>query len=180
MAITWPDQLVVRPLTTADAEQIAGWRYEGRWRIYDPSPDDGPALGGADYMAVAGREGGPLVGFCCSGAEAMVPGLVAQDDILDIGVGMNPAWVGRGYGPAFGGAVLDHYRSTTTAPRMRAVVQAWNERSLRLIKSLGFVEAGEHRCEQAGQIVTYKVFVTTQASPDANSEHAAGYDGSGA
>ncbi|MFG1950958.1 hypothetical protein [Micromonospora sp. NPDC048830] len=55
--------------------------------------------------------------------------------------------------------VLDHYRSLTGVRRLRAVVQSWNERSLRLTRSLGFVEVGKHVCEQDGVPVEYAVLV---------------------
>jgi len=155
----WPDELIVRPLTAADAEQIARWRYEGPWKVYDSRPEDGPMSDRPAYLAVAGVPDGPLVGFCCAGVEARVPGLTAQDDVLDVGVGMDPAWVGRGHGVEFAGTVLDHYRTTAGADRLRAVVQAWNERSLRLMRSLGFTEVGEHVCEPDGRPVVYKVLV---------------------
>jgi RimJ/RimL family protein N-acetyltransferase len=52
--------------------------------------------------------------------------------------------VGGGHGAEFGAAVLAHYRATTGAARLRAVVQSWNERSLRLTRALGFAETGRH------------------------------------
>lgn len=157
---TFPQQLVVRPLTVADAERIAQWRYAGQWRVYDSRPEDGLLSDNPDYLAVAGAPDGPLVGFCCAGAEATVPGLPAAPGVLDVGVGMDPVWVGQGYGAAFAGAVLEHYRTVAGATRLRAVVQAWNERSLRLTRSLGFVAVGEHACEQDGALVAYTVLVT--------------------
>jgi ribosomal-protein-alanine N-acetyltransferase len=156
----WPGELIVRSLTVADAEQIARWRYEGPWEVYNPRAEDGLMSDNPAYLAVAGDRDGPLIGFCCAGVEARVPGLSAQDDVLDIGVGMNPAWVGRGHGAEFAGAVLDHYRKTAAVRSLRTVVQAWNERSLRLMRSLGFTEAGDHVCEQDGKQVVYKVLVS--------------------
>jgi hypothetical protein len=87
----WPDRLVVRPLTPADAEQI----------------------------------------------------------------------VGAGHGVAFGTAVVNHYQRD----RLRAVVQSWNERSLRLTRSLGFVETGTHVCVQDGAPVTSAVVETGAPRP---------------
>jgi RimJ/RimL family protein N-acetyltransferase len=159
MTEVWPAQLLVRPLTTEDAGQIAQWRYDGPWRIYDSRPKDGLMSDNGAYLAVAGVDGGPLVGFCCSGAEATVPGLKPEDGVLDVGVGMNPAMVGQGNGVRFASAVLDHYRSTTGIHRLRAVVQSWNQRSLRLTRSLGFVEVGKHMCEQSGAMVEYTVVI---------------------
>lgn len=112
------------------------------------------------YLAVAGVESGLLVGYCCSGVEARVSGLPEDDGVLDIGVGMHPTWVGQGHGVTFGAAVLAYYRETTGSRRFRAVVQSWNERSLRLTRLLGFSVAGVHVCEQNGVPVEY--FVVTQ------------------
>jgi ribosomal-protein-alanine N-acetyltransferase len=159
VSASWPGELTVRPLTTVDAEQIAQWRYEGPWQVYDPRPEDGLLSEQGGYLAVAGVPGGPLIGFCCSGAEARVPALTAHEGLLDVGVGMDPAWAGRGHGADFGRAVLEHYRRQTGVWRLRAVVQAWNERSLRLTRSLGFHEVGEHVCERDGKLVTYKIVV---------------------
>ena len=42
---------------------------------------------------------------------------------------------------------------------LRAVVQRWNERSLRLARGLGFRDAGTHQCVQDGNDVSYVVLV---------------------
>ncbi len=160
VTVPFPSVLTVRPLTAGDARRIAGWRYDGPWRIYDPRPETGLLSDLPGYLAVAGADGGPLVGFCCSGPEALVPGLAVEEGVLDVGVGMDPAMVGRGNGARFAAAVLDHYRTTTGARRLRAVVQSWNERSLRLTRSAGFTPAGEHVCEQNGEQVRYTVVTT--------------------
>lgn len=160
MTASWPKNLAVRPLTTADARRIAQWRYDGPWKVYDPRPEDGLMSDSPAYVAVAGGDGGPLVGFCCFGVEATVPGLPVDHDVLDVGVGMDPSLVGQGHGVRFATAVLDYCRNTMGAGRLRCVVQAWNERSIRLTRSLGFAEAGDHVCEQNGQQVVYKVLVT--------------------
>lgn len=120
----WPARLVVRQLSHDDAEHIAHWRYAGPWQIYNPRPEDPPVGSDQGYWAVAGERGGPLVGYCCSGAEARVPGLAPDADVLDIGVGMAPVWVGRGYGTVFGEAVLRHFHHQAPGVRLRAVVQS--------------------------------------------------------
>lgn len=149
----WPDRLVPRPLTARDARQIAEWRYDGPWQAYDSRSDDPPVASEAGYRAVAGEDG-RLVGYYCTGAEARVPGLAEQQGVLDVGVGMAPEWVGRGHGTAFAEAVL---ADVADGRRLRAVVQSWNRRSLRLLDRLGFVHAGRHTCVQDGREVEYAV-----------------------
>jgi [ribosomal protein S18]-alanine N-acetyltransferase len=155
----WAGRLVVRSLTVADARQIAQWRYGGRWRVYDARPEDGLLNPDDGYLAVVGADDGLLVGFCCSGVEARVPGLVAAPGLVDVGVGMDPAFVGAGHGLAFGQAILGYFRQAYGAVGLRAVVQAWNERSLRLTQKLGFVEEGRHVCVQDGAEADYVVLI---------------------
>jgi ribosomal-protein-alanine N-acetyltransferase len=83
------------------------------------------------------------VGFGCLGADARVPGLAGVDGVLDVGVGMRPDLVGQGLGPEFATTVLE-FAATRGATRLRAVVQDWNSRSLRLVERLGFVPTGTH------------------------------------
>jgi hypothetical protein len=63
-----------------------------------------------------------------------VPGLGAEPGLLDVGLGMDPVWVGQGHGVAFGRAVVEHYRQVSTGVGLRAAVQSWNQRSLRLTR----------------------------------------------
>jgi RimJ/RimL family protein N-acetyltransferase len=95
----------------------------------------------------------------CTGQEARVPGLAEQDGIVDIGVGMRPDLVGRGLGSAFGAVVLGHVQDVCGDRPLRAAVQSWNERSLRLARRLGFRATGIHRCKQSGQDVSYTILV---------------------
>jgi [ribosomal protein S18]-alanine N-acetyltransferase len=132
----------VRELTPADLDDIAGWRYDDRWAVYD---SEGPLDPGLGYWAVVDGEGAAerLVGFGCLGEDARVPGLPEADGVLDVGVGMRPDLVGQGLGPEFATTVLEFARGRG-ATRLRAVVQDWNARSLRLVERLGFVRTGTH------------------------------------
>ncbi|CAL9370118.1 hypothetical protein SUDANB95_00843 [Actinosynnema sp. ALI-1.44] len=146
---------VVTPLTTSHATDITTWRYSGRWSVYDSRPEDGLYEAEEGYSAVVDARDGSLAGFLCVGEEARVPGLAEEPDAVDLGVGMHPAMVGQGHGPAFAGAVLDHLRASGV-DRVRIVVQSWNERSLRLAGRLGFTETGRHQAD-----VEYVVLHTT-------------------
>lgn len=152
-----PAGLVARPLTVADAEQIATWRYEGQWRTYDSRPGDGLLSAEAGYQAVADPATGVLIAYVCTGAEARVPGLAEKAGVVDVGAGMRPDLVGSRIGSEFGAAVLGHIaaHAGTGDVRLRAAVLDWNDRSLRLCARLGFRRVGTHICEQDGRQNTY-------------------------
>jgi len=157
---TGPAGLVVRPLTPADAAEVATWQYDGPWRIYDSRPEDGPLGPDSGVQAVADSATGELVGYICLGAEARVPGLAAEPGVIDVGAGMRPDLVGSRIGSDFGAAVLGHIAGQVGQSRLRAVVLSWNERSLRLCARLGFRAIGTHTCLQDGRENTYVVLVT--------------------
>ncbi len=141
----------VRGLTPADLDEIATWRYDDRWAVYDPDGRLDPDLG---YWAVVEGDGptGQLLGFVCLGEDARVPGLPEVEGTLDVGVGMRPDLVGQGRGPAFASAALD-FAAARGPSRLRAVVQDWNARSLRLVQRLGFAPSGTHRVGEVGFVV---------------------------
>jgi [ribosomal protein S18]-alanine N-acetyltransferase len=125
----------VRPLASGDAVVIAGWRYPGRYATYDI--DDPPALA-RDHWAVIDAE--DLIGYCCFGAPARVPGAAAAAGTLDVGYGLAPALMGQGLGERFATAILDFAREHYDSERFRLYVLDWNARSRRLARRLGFVE----------------------------------------
>ena len=84
---------------------------------------------------------------------------VKEDPAVDVGMGMDPALVGHGHGAAFGQTVLDHLAETCPGRPLRAVVQAWNQHSLRTTSRLGFEEVGELTTMQDGRPVAYRIVV---------------------
>ena len=146
-------------MTPGDAERLAEWRYCGQWSVYNLGS---PAVVLDElnyYWSVADSDGATLVGFVCAGAPARVPGLDEDPSVVDVGVGMNPDLVGQGRGSAFGQAVLNHLDGLYPGRLLRAVIQAWNVRSLRFARSLGFVEHGEFISMQGDRQVYYHILV---------------------
>ncbi len=145
--------LHVRALTIEDAVQIAGWRYDGPWDVYDVMDSSVIIEEIGDYSAIADSDD-ILQGFFCVGSAARVPGLAADPHHVDIGLGLDPALVGSGRGAEMGRVIMRHIG--TDSP-FRAVVQSWNERSLRLGRRLGFTQVGVHDVDG----VAFAVLVTS-------------------
>jgi RimJ/RimL family protein N-acetyltransferase len=160
MTDVWPTRLTIRPLTPVDARRIGDWRYDGPSSTYDSHPEDDPVTPDQGYWAVAGATGGPFVGYYCTGAEARVPGLPADPNVVDVGVGMCPEWVGQGHGTAFTQVVLAHIQERHGPMPLRATIQSWNTRSLKLTKKIGFTEQRRHTCTQNGKEVEYTILTT--------------------
>jgi len=152
-----PSALAVRAMTDDDAVVVAGWRYTGDWSVYNLESDRALVDQLACYNSVL--LDGELIGFCCIGEAARVRGLPDDPAIVDIGMGMNPTLVGQGHGKSFGQAVLSYVKDTHPDRSLRAVVQMWNDRSLRLTRSLGFEDAGELTVVQGGRPVAYRIVV---------------------
>jgi ribosomal-protein-alanine N-acetyltransferase len=94
-------------------------------------------------------------------ASARVAGLSEDPAILDVGIGMDPELIGVGHGAAFGQTVLS-YLTERYPSSLRALVQSWNERSLRLTQRLGFEDVGEFTTVQGGREVAYRIVVRYQ------------------
>lgn len=136
--------LPIRPITRADAEEIATWRYPEPYGFYDFEPGDEEYLLAPEYeyRAVAGEDGA-LMGYFCFGPDAQVPagrelGLYEGEGVLDVGLGMRPELTGRGLGAGFVEAGLAFAREKYDPAAYRMTVAAFNSRAVRLYERLGF------------------------------------------
>ena len=127
----------IRPLTEAHGDAIATWRYPDRYSTYDVGEGATPADG---YWAVVSE--GELVGYCCFGLEARVPGIEEEGDTLDVGYGMRPDLLGKGFGRAFVAAIVDFAVDEFSPQRLRLLILTWNQRSRKVAEALGFQKTG--------------------------------------
>jgi ribosomal-protein-alanine N-acetyltransferase len=127
----------VRPLSDADAKAISAWRYPGRYSTYNVVE-----IYSSEQGVWAVERGSELVGYCCFGPEARVPGVDEEEGTLDVGYGMAPDLVGHGLGRSFVGAILDFALAEFFPKRFRLLILSWNQRSLQLARALAFEETG--------------------------------------
>src|SRR5215210_2143623 len=126
-----------RPMTAADAETLATWRYDGPLAFYDLEADGLTELF-ADlplYLAAV-DESEQVVGFLTTGPSAQVAGGhragVYPPDALDVGLGLRPDLVGHGLGSGFVRAGLDDLSRRVQPPpaRFRLSVATFNSRAI--------------------------------------------------
>jgi RimJ/RimL family protein N-acetyltransferase len=132
------------PITYGEARTVLNWRYPGLPTLYNPAPEEleddievllTPAY---NYYAVHSAAG-LLVGFCCYGSDAQVPGGdYGLRNAVDVGLGLNPALVGRGLSHGFLAAILHWGRCCFMPDYFRATVAAVNVRSQGMFARAGF------------------------------------------
>jgi len=134
-------RLTVGPLlTNAEARAVSGWRYEGRYSLYDGDPQGlegllDPANG---YHGVTEDDQPELIGFCCFGPDARVPEFTYDDDALDVGGGLRPDLTGRGMGAQLAETALAFAAAEFSPTRYRVTVASFNLRALRMAERCGF------------------------------------------
>jgi len=137
-----PQSIHIAPLTRQQAEDIATWRYDAPYDVYDMVGTDPdallqPAIG---YHAV--MAGDRLIGFRSFGPDGQVPGWDYDDSALDTGGGLRPELTGRGLGRLAIAAGLAFGRERFAPPAFRVTVASFNSRALRTVRSLGFEQVG--------------------------------------
>jgi RimJ/RimL family protein N-acetyltransferase len=137
----------IHRLHEVDAWEITSWAYDPSYAQYDLSPDSLSSLLAPQnrYHAVV-DERGVLVGYCCFGPEARVPGgdyAVGEPEVLDIGVGLRPDMTGQGHGREFIAAILAFAIEAYSPAIFRVTIAGFNHRSRRAFEVTGF-EVSHH------------------------------------
>ena len=70
-------------MTVDEAEQVAAWRYSGGWSIYNLESAQSLIVDLSNYYSI--MFDGNLIGFCCIGEAARVPGMTEEPATLDLG-----------------------------------------------------------------------------------------------
>ena len=130
----------------ADADAIAGWRYDDAYSVYDAR--DAQSLLRPEYEYYAALADGELVGYCCFGADARVAGLDEEPGVLDVGAALRPDLTGIGLGGPFLREVCRLGGDVHDPIRFRVVIAAFNRRAQMVAAALGFEREGAHETDE--------------------------------
>jgi [ribosomal protein S18]-alanine N-acetyltransferase len=130
-------RFAIRPLTDADVDVVATWRYPPPYDVYDvgTEPEElasmrAGAAGAGQYFAVDDAETQELAGFL---------DLKPSEGEVELGFGMRPDLTGRGLGVSFVEAVMAFSRERWQPTIFTLDVFPWNERAIRAYEKAGFV-----------------------------------------
>jgi [ribosomal protein S18]-alanine N-acetyltransferase len=147
----------VAELSIEDGMTLAMWNTPGPWTVSDsletPDPDEG-------YWAVRDADA-QLVGYCCFGEAARVPGLRADAGMLDVALGLRPDLVGQGLSNELAHTVVDRARAVAAGRRLRSVVASWNQAGRRAAEKAGFKVTGAHEVPGGATVSSYLIFTMT-------------------
>jgi len=135
----------ISPLSGENARNITTWRYVTPFDLYDLTPQVLPDILNPDYYYhQVLDQNGDLIGYCCFGLDAQVPGgeyLINEPAVLDVGVGLRPDLTGEGRGHKFVSAILEFATDRFHPDRFRVTIADFNQRSLRTFRKHGFKES---------------------------------------
>jgi ribosomal-protein-alanine N-acetyltransferase len=146
-----PGSVRIAPLTPEHAADIAKWRYDVPYDVYDMTGADPADLldPAAGFHAVLA--GDQLIGFRSFGPDGRVPGWDYDDSALDTGGGLRPSLTGQGLGRVAIAAGLDFGRATFAPVAFRVTVASFNARARRTVESLGFRRVGSFHAARDGR-----------------------------
>ncbi|MGI8316257.1 GNAT family N-acetyltransferase [Halobacillus mangrovi] len=137
--------LSIQEMNKEYINKIVKWRYESPYDFYNNEASEEiiqEFLEGEYYVLL--NERNQIFGYYCLGISAQVPAGNEKDVYLeegiDMGLGMNPDFVGKGNGLEFCQWILNDIYKRSPDAMIRLTVATFNQRAIHLYKKLGFVE----------------------------------------
>jgi [ribosomal protein S18]-alanine N-acetyltransferase len=156
------------PMTTAFAADMVTWRYPPPYELYDMAGEDPGFFANPVSGFFALTEEGELIGFRSFGPDGQVPGGSYDSSALDTGGGLRPDLTGKGLGRAAISTGLEFGRREYAPDAFRVTVASFNERALRVVRSLGFRAVGRFLAAADGR--SFEILVrpeSGESSPSA-------------
>ena len=151
-------------MTAAFAADIVSWRYPPPYDVYDMTGADPEFLASPASGFFALAEGDELIGFRSFGPDGRVPGGSYDSSALDTGGGLRPDLTGKGLGREAISTGLGFGRREFAPAAFRVTVASFNERALRVVRSLGFRAARSFLAAADGQ--SFEILVRPESAAD--------------
>jgi len=150
--VTSLGRIDMAPMRQDEAEEIAEWRYPPPYDFYDADADQrdlaellDPMQRGDKYFS-ARDAAGELIGYF---------GLVHNETVVGIGLGLRPDLTGRGLGQPFIEAGLEFAGERFSARQFRLSVAVFNERAITVYERAGFVRTRTFDHETNGGVFSF-------------------------
>jgi len=138
-------------MTAEYAADIVTWRYPAPYDCYDMTGARAEFIADPVSGFYALVEGHELIGFRSFGADGQVPGGDYDPSALDTGGGLRPDLTGKGLGREAISTGLEFGRSEFRPAAFRVTVASFNERALRVVRSLGFCQVASFAASADGR-----------------------------
>ncbi|MBF2005118.1 MAG: GNAT family N-acetyltransferase [Chlorogloeopsis fritschii C42_A2020_084] len=125
------------------ARYILTWRYEPPYDFYNSDSEKlesalATLLNPENCYYSIWDESRAVIGYCCFGNDAQVPGGCYSQEALDVGMELRPDRTGKGQGTQIIQAVIVFARQNSQASKLRVTIAAFNQRALRAWQKAGF------------------------------------------
>lgn len=156
-------ELTIHNMNKQLAIQILNWKYAPPYDFYNSDSEyEKEALEELlddSYYALVTTEN-ELFGFFCTGKSAQVPAGHSigayKEDLVDMGLGMNPIFVGQKRGAQFCSYIINRIEEQYENMAIRLTVATFNQRAIHLYEKLGFKKENEFQTERAKFITMVK------------------------
>lgn len=130
------------------ARYIRTWRYEPPYDFYNSEPEKlesalATLLNPENRYYTIWDESSAVIGYCCFGNEAQVPGGDYSQSALDVGMELRPERTGQGQGTQIIQAVIALAQQNFQVSKLRVTIAAFNQRALRAWQKAGFETVSE-------------------------------------
>jgi [ribosomal protein S18]-alanine N-acetyltransferase len=158
-------KLVINPMNYEKAKQISKWVYGEPYSIYSMDESEScidELLNGFYFSAVDEEDN--LLGFFCFGKSAQVPAgnqfdVYNDEDITDIGLGIEPGLCGRGLGFDFLNSGLEFARNRFSSKGFRLTVAAFNKRAIKVYERAGFRKVNSFKRVSENNEMEFEVMI---------------------
>lgn len=133
--------LTYRALTPEDKAEICAWHYEGEYAAYDFPPIEEMAAKRMAYMNPDQEKN--YLGWVADGVLVGFTNLIEEEAEVFVGIGVNPAYVGQGWGKRILRAAYELSQSRCPNKPLYLEVRTWNKRAVRCYEGAGFTIDGE-------------------------------------